>query len=271
MSDAQLAVIGGGNMAQAILLGAFDSGAIEPAQVIVVEPDEANRAIFTGRDTPCLEAADQLMGSIGVSTPILLAVKPQVFPVVAQGLGSIGDRVVISIMAGVTSGAIRSQLGGAARVVRTMPNTPAQIGQGVTAVTLGAGASAGDDALANRLLGAVGAVISIDESMLDAFTAVVGSGPAYVFALSEAMASGARTVGFDAQVADRIVRGTIEGAAMLLAQRSDQSPEALRKMVTSKGGTTAAAIAKLDSGEFIGVVEQAIVAARDRGVELGKG
>jgi len=271
MSRAALAVIGGGNMARAILFGAFDAGAIEPAGVVLAEPDESKRLDFAGRGARCVESADRIIEAIEPATQILLAVKPQVFPAVVSALGDVGDRVVISIMAGVTSGAIRSALGGAARVVRTMPNTPAQIGLGVSAITLGAGAGAGDDALAHTLLGAVGSVLTLDESMLDAFTAVVGSGPAYVFALAEAMSDGARAVGFDAALADRIVRGTIEGAAGLLARRGDQSPEALRASVTSKGGTTAAAVETMEQGDFFGVVERAIVAARDRGVELGEG
>ena len=270
MSNAQLAVIGGGNMAQAILLGAFEASVIDPAAVIVADPDETIRLDFADRGVRCVESADQLLAMLEPATPILLAVKPQVFGKVADALGDAGDRVVISIMAGVTSETIRSALGGRARIVRTMPNMPALIGRGVTAITLGAGADAGDEALAHDLFGAVGHVASLDESMLDAFTAVVGSGPAYVFALAEAMASGARAIGFDAALADRIVRGTIEGAGTLLADRGADSPEALRAMVTSKGGTTAAAVEALQSGGFFSVVEQAIVAARNRGAELGK-
>lgn len=270
MREAALAVIGGGNMAGAILRGAFGAGAIDPGGVVIAEPDEAKRIGFANLGARCVESADLLRGALGECTEILLAVKPQVFREVAPALGGVGDRVVISIMAGVTSGAIRGALGGAARVVRTMPNTPAQIGKGVTAVTLGAGARAGDDALARRVLGSVGSLVMIEESMMDAFTAVVGSGPAYVFALAEAMASGARLVGFDAALADRIVRGTVEGSAALLAQRVDQAPEALRLAVTSKGGTTAAAVEKLETDDFFGAIERAIVAARDRGAELGK-
>jgi pyrroline-5-carboxylate reductase len=271
MHTTRLAVIGGGNMARAILLGAFDAGAIDPAGVVIAEPDEAKRIGFAGRGARCVESADRLAGALGPDAAILLAVKPQVFPVAAAAMGDVGDRVVISIMAGVTSGSIRAAMGGSARVVRTMPNTPAQIGMGVTAVALGAGARPGDDALARSILGSVGSVVSIDESMLDAFTAVVGSGPAYVFALAEAMFRGALAVGFDPQLADRIVRGTIEGAAGLLMTHGELSPGALRAAVTSKGGTTAAAVEALESGGFFAVVERAIVAARDRGVELGAG
>ncbi len=269
MGATQLAVIGGGNMALAILLGAFEEEAIDPAGVVVAEPDEAKQAIFIDRGARCVRDASSLADEMVSDTQIMLAVKPQVFPAVASQLGDVGDRVVISIMAGVQSETIRTALGGAARVVRTMPNTPAQVGMGVTAITLGAGAREGDDALAQSILGAVGDVVHIDENMLDAFTAVVGSGPAYVFALAEAMSTGARAVGIDAQLADRIVRGTIEGATSLLVDRGDQSPEALRLAVTSKGGTTAAAIGSMESEDFVGIVERAIIAARDRGAELG--
>lgn len=270
MGTPQLAVIGGGNMAQAILLGAFDAGALDPAGVVVAEPDGSKRRVFTDRGALGVADAGEALPLLGPATQILLAVKPQVFPEVAAALGGVGDRVVISIMAGVTSAAIREQLGGAARVVRTMPNTPAQIGKGVTAVTIGAGAGAGDDALAQNILGSVGQVVAIEEGMLDAFTGVVGSGPAYVFAMAEAMIDGAERVGFDAALADRIVRGTIEGAAGLLAS-DERSAGDLRQAVTSRGGTTAAGLAAMADGGFHDAVASAVVAARDRGAELGRG
>jgi len=269
MAETTLAVIGGGNMAGAILLGAFHAGAIDPGRVALAEPDESKRRIFAERRVRCVGSAVELRESMTDETALLLAVKPQVFPDVARELGDVGERVVITIMAGVTSGAIRDALGGSARVVRTMPNTPAQVGQGVTAIAPGAGAREGDEALARKVLGSVGDVVSIEESMMDAFTAVAGSGPAYVFALAEAMERGARAVGFDEATADRIVRGTVSGAAGLLAERSEESAAELRAAVTSKGGTTAAAIGALEGGAFFELVERAIVAARDRGRELG--
>jgi len=270
MGSPQLAVIGGGNMAGAILLGAFGAGALDPAGVILAEPDADKRRAFADRGAQTVASAAGVPGLLGPSTTLLLAVKPQVFPEVASALGDVGDRVVISIMAGVTSGAICAALGGSARVVRTMPNTPAQIGKGVTAVTLGAGAKPGDEALAQSILGAVGQVVSIEEEMLDAFTGVVGSGPAYVFAMAEAMIEGARRVGFDDATADRIVCGTIEGAAGLLAEDA-RSAGALREAVTSKGGTTAAGLDAMAAGGFAEAVASAVVAARDRGAELGRG
>ena len=140
-------------------------------------------------------------------------------------------------------------------------------GMGVTAMCRGSGARVGDDVFARSLFESVGRVIEIDESLMDAFTAVAGSGPAYGFLLAEAMEAGARRVGFDGETARSIVLGTIRGAAEMMA-RSGDAPADLRARVTSKGGTTEAALRALDTGEIVARFERAIEAARDRGREL---
>jgi pyrroline-5-carboxylate reductase len=204
---------------------------------------------------------------------ILLAVKPQSLEEVgsefAQALGS-KRRVVVSILAGTPTAKIQSALGGKVVVIRTMTNTPAQIRRATTAIALGAGASEADGELASDLFASLGRVVQIPEEMMDAFTAVAGSGPAYLFYLAEAMTRAAIEIGFDSDTASWIVRWTLAGSAALL-DATDQPPATLRAAVTSRGGTTAAATAVLDEAQVIEAFVRAIGAARDRGREMGGG
>jgi len=272
MAERTLAIVGGGNMAGAILAGCARSGDPElaPDRMVVAEPDGARRAALASLGALTVSGAGELGGWIGPSTQVLLAVKPQSLQSAAAGLGGLArGRVVISILAGTPSAKVRGGVGEGARVVRAMPNMAAGIGQGVTAVAVGSGAVEADAAFAVRLFGAVGPlVVRIDESLMDAFTAVAGSGPAYVFYLAEAMMKAAVEMGLEPQAADAVVRQTIMGAGMLL--RDDQrTAEALRNAVTSRGGTTAAAVAVLEGRGVDGALRAAVVAARDRGRELG--
>jgi pyrroline-5-carboxylate reductase len=164
---------------------------------------------------------------------------------------------------------VRAALGGTVRIVRAMPNLPASVRRGVSAVALGAGARAADVEVAHALLGGVGETIEIPERQMDAFTAVAGSGPAYVFYLAEGMLHAAVRLGFDQEMAQRIVGATIEGAAAMLAA-SDHAPAELRARVTSKGGTTAAAMRILEDARTLETIVTAIRAARDRGAELAR-
>jgi pyrroline-5-carboxylate reductase len=272
-----IAVIGGGAMGTALVLGALARGVLRADLLALAEPDPARREAWRREGAATFPAAADALGWLAraESAPgdgqVLLAIKPQSLPGLAAGLharGGVGKCVLISILAGTPSAAVRAALGGAARVVRAIPNTPARIGRGVTGIALGAGAHAGDDALARRLFAAAGPVVeTIDEALMDAFTAVVGSGPAYVFYLAEAMARAAESLGFAPDVADRIVRHTVAGAGELLAQ-SAETPSDLRAAVTSRGGTTAAATAVLDAAGAMDTIVRALTAARDRGREL---
>ncbi|MEO1512658.1 MAG: pyrroline-5-carboxylate reductase dimerization domain-containing protein, partial [Planctomycetota bacterium] len=152
-------------------------------------------------------------------------------------------------------------------VVRVMPNTPARVRLGMSCLALGAGAEEADAAFALRLFGAIGEVVRVDESLVDAFTALAGSGPAYAFLLAEAMAGAGRELGLDPGDADRAARQTLLGAATLLSS-SDRSAAELRDAVTSRKGTTAAALDVFEAGGFRELVERAMTAARDRGREL---
>ncbi len=280
-----LMVIGVGNMGSAILSRAFAAGVLNPSRVVLVEPDEDKAAWFishgfaheptigAGLNVMKRLAARQCEHSIGQNHStgvVLLAVKPQVFHDVSSELADAldDDWLVLSILAGITTQTIAHALG--ARVVRLMPNTPAQIGRGITAIAGGPRATQQDMALAGRLFEAVGTVIELEESMIDAFTAVAGSGPAYIFYLAQAMVQAAQSVGFDRTQALNIVRETVVGSALLLDAKPGIDPGELRKRVTSKGGTTAAAIEVMRERGLETILIQAIEAARDRGRQLAE-
>lgn len=272
---ALLAILGGGNMATAIVNGALRAGLFTPDHFVIAEPDAAKRDAFSRHSIATVPHARDLDPHLAQGTQLLLAVKPQALTQAASDCRSLPlhQRIIISILAGATSARIAAAFDSATtqcRVIRAMPNTPAQVGQGCTALALGSGASPGDESLARRLFSAIGPlVVPIEEPLLDAFTAVAGSGPAYLFFLAHAMADAARALGFDAALADQIVRQTIVGSAALLNASPDRTPAQLRDAVTSKGGTTEAALNVLAQHHVAQAFISALTAARDRGRELG--
>ena len=269
MSETRIGVIGGGNMAHAIIEGGVASGRFAFADWVVAEPDAARRDTWERRGVGVVERAGGLGGALGPDDPLLLAVKPQMLEAAASDLGGAGaGRLVITILAGTPSATVARVIGGGCRVVRAMPNTPARIGRGTTALARGVGATEADVALGERVFGAVGGVVRIDESMFDAFTAVAGSGPAYLFYLAEALARAAADVGFGAEEAETIVRSVLVGSALLL-EGSRESAGELRRAVTSKGGTTEAALGVLEEAGVGERFVRAVRAARDRGIALG--
>jgi pyrroline-5-carboxylate reductase len=273
-----LAVVGGGNIAQALVRGGIDSGLLSTSLVGVVEPEGGKRELFRSWGVRALRSPDELAVWLGgVETPgamgqVLLAVKPQMFGEVsgplARALGGV-RRVVITILAGVPIARVASAFPGT-QVIRAMPNMAATIRRSTTALCLGGDPDEIDDDLAKRLFESIGRVVPIEEPLMDAFTAVVGSGPAYVFYLTEAMARAAEKLGFDRDTGEWIARWTVAGAGALL-DATDQPPETLRAAVTSKGGTTAAATAVLDEAKVMDALIRAMEAARDRGRELSRG
>jgi pyrroline-5-carboxylate reductase len=205
---------------------------------------------------------------------VLLAVKPQILkPALAAISLHVGKgTLVISILAGATLGALDAGLPPGTAIIRAMPNTPAAIGRGVTVLVPNAEVLPEQKIFAGRLMEAAGEVAWIgDENLMDAVTAVSGSGPAYVFYLAEAMAQAGVKAGLPPELAAKLARATVSGAGELM-HRSDQTPEVLRKNVTSQGGTTAAALEVLmapDGLEWL--MNQAIHAAAERSRELGRG
>ncbi|MBB5752031.1 pyrroline-5-carboxylate reductase [Prosthecomicrobium pneumaticum] len=261
-----LVLIGAGKMGGALLAGWLDRG-IDPAALRIVDPappDETRaRAAAAG-------VAIEAVPPQGLTARVLLiAVKPQMMgaalPAVAALVGP--GTVTLSIAAGTTVATLEAALGGA--VVRSMPNTPAQVGRGVT-VAVGNGAvRAADRAIVTALLEAVGAVEWVeDEALIDAVTAVSGSGPAYVFLLAEALAAAGEKAGLPAPLAAKLARLTVEGAGELL-HRSPLPPDTLRRNVTSPNGTTAAALAVLMAEDGMqALLDAAVAAAKRRSEEL---
>lgn len=273
-------VVGGGNMARAIIEGGRAAGRLDPGRVLVAEPDPAKRDTMAGLGCKVAATAGEALArageieSEGTPAQVLLAVKPQSLAglegeIAASLVGA--SRVVVTILAGTPGARVRAALGGGVRVVRAMPNLAAQIGRGVTAVCLCAGAKPGDEAAAMELFRGVGpVVVPLAEELMDAFTAVAGSGPAYVFYLAEAMVLAAERLGMERSVATRVVRETIAGSGELLA-RSDAEAAELRRAVTSKAGVTAAVTGAMDAAGVMSTIVRAIEAGRDRGRELARG
>jgi pyrroline-5-carboxylate reductase len=259
----ELAVIGLGAMGGAVLRAALDTGVLPPESVGLVDPDASRLRSF--EDLGCQPLS---LANAAASPRLLLAVKPQLFPEVAAGLHSMhGRRLAISVMAGLRSSRIAAALGPDTAVVRTMPNTPAGIRLGVTAIAPGPGATAVDLDWVRRLFTAVGTVVDLDESHFHAVTAVSGSGPAWVFHLAESWIAAGVAQGLPPEVAERLVIDTIFGAASLLRQ-GGRSPSELRAAVTSRGGTTAAGLAAVDAAGFQNAIHDMIAAATARGREL---
>ena len=259
-----LGVIGGGNMARAIIEGAIRREVLKPESIIVAEIDEARLSEVAALGC----AVTRHAGDVVDSEQIMLAIKPQVLAEVAEAIAPLPEsKPVISIMAGRHSGTIRTALGEPARVVRVMPNTPCQIGAGMSVIALGAGAQPGDEVLAERLFSAIGRCLTMDESHMHSVTAVSGSGPAYLFLLAEAMEQAADQLGLPRRDGRTLVAQTLLGAARLLNE-SDRTAAQLRQAVTSPGGTTAAALEVMFEGELPQIVAEALLAARRRGEEL---
>lgn len=265
-------------MATAILEGASAAGVLAREDVWVAEPDPDRREALAGIAVRTFASGSEALaaeaGLSGTGRPaqVLLAVKPQMLEEAARSLRSAGasamaGRVVISIIAGVTRARLASVLGPEIRPVRVMPNTPARIRRGISAIARADDLGEDDQRLARAIFAAVGEVVDVDESLMDAFTALAGSGPAYLFRLAEAMAAAGEAMGFDPQTAARISRVTVCGTGGLL-DASEQTPAELRQAVTSKGGTTEAALEAMDAGGFDGVIRRAAEAARNRGAQL---
>ncbi|WP_085314787.1 pyrroline-5-carboxylate reductase [Derxia lacustris] len=261
--------IGGGNMAQALIGGLIARGAL-PRSLRVVEPNDATRATLAGRFGVDVRASAD--GALDGAAAVVLAVKPQVLRSIAVELaalpGGVGQAVVISIAAGIRARDIARWIG-SERVVRCMPNTPALIAEGITGLAALPACSDADRALADDLLGAVGRTVWVgDETRLDAVTAISGSGPAYVFLFIEALEAAGVQLGLGAAEARALAIQTFVGGAQLAAH-SEDSPAVLREKVTSKGGTTFAALTAMRDKGVPEAIAAGVLAAAARSAELG--
>ncbi len=267
MGEQHIGFIGGGNMARALLGGLVQSG-IPAGRLWVSDPDEGARTQLA-RDLGVHATADN-QAVVEACDVVVLAVKPQVLGEVARGLdlSSRPQVLVISIAAGVRTEPLSRWLGGHERLVRAMPNTPALVGSGVAGLYARPGVDEAGRETAERVLRAVGTAVWVEsEDLLDAVTAVSGSGPAYFFLVMEAMEAAAGELGLDAATARLLTVETAFGAAKL-ALEAHEPAAVLRQRVTSPGGTTAAALAVLEAGDLRGLFTRALAAARDRAREL---
>jgi pyrroline-5-carboxylate reductase len=269
MPQIQLAVIGAGNMGEALLRGVLGGNVLAHNAVLAVEPAMDKRQKMARQLN--VSTVPEIAEAAGLPA-YLLAVKPQQMPEVlaslAKALGEDGA-LVISIAAGISTNYLAEALGGRARIVRAMPNTPMLVAAGCTGLCAGPGATETDLAFATRLFATGGAVHVVAEPLIDAVTAVSGSGPAYFFYLIEAMVAAGVAEGLEEPTALALARQTCEGAAKLLAE-SGEKPDILRRKVTSPGGTTAAAIKTLDDAGAGETLIAAVRAAAARSRELGK-
>ena len=260
--------LGGGNMANALIGGILKQG-FAPGDIDVIDPGAEPRAKLTAAyAVNCHESAKSVASGFDI---VVLAVKPQQMKAaVAPLAGKLGSALVISIAAGLDMAALSRWLGGHRQIVRCMPNTPALIGAGITGLCALPEVSADQRASADRVLKAVGTTVWIDdEAKIDGVTAISGSGPAYVFLFIEALQQAAAELGFTPEQGRQLAIETVQGAAALAAQ-SDEPAATLRERVTSKGGTTAAALQVMaERGVKDGIVAGCHAAAA-RGAELGK-
>jgi len=266
MQKLEIAFIGSGNMAEALISGLVRAGH-DPARIRISDPQTERMAVLQQAYgvVPCKDNVE----AVSDASAVVLAVKPQQMNAAAGQLASrLGaDATVVSIAAGIQTGALKAQLGEQAHVVRSMPNTPALVGEGVS--VLFSDAEEVHRQRAEYILSACGETYWVDkEKMLHAVTAVSGSGPAYFFLLAEIMQAAGESLGLPAELATKLASRTAFGAGKMLVE-SGRSPAELRQQVTSPGGTTQAALDVMYEKGVPTVIRQAITAASKRSMELG--
>ncbi len=263
----KIAFLGSGNMAEALVKGLLQAGTAAPGEIICAEPraerrEELRRSHGVAVTASNVDAASQ-------AEILVLSVKPQVIDALLDEIAPVVDhsKLVISIAAGVPIASIERRLG-VARVIRTMPNTPALVGEGATALSRGPHATDADLGQAVALFEAVGTAVVVDEPLLDAVTGLSGSGPAFVFLAIEALADGGVKVGLPRHVAMALAAQTVVGAGRLVLETGEH-PGKLKDQVTSPGGTTIAGVHALEAAGFRAALIAAVEAATRRSRELG--
>jgi len=268
LAQRTIATVGTGMMAEAMIGGLLRGQLVDPSQLVASHPRSERRDHL--RDTYAIRVAESNVDAIRDADVVLLAVKPQMLARVGREIGPHlrSGQVVLSVLAGATTAALTATLGHE-QVIRAMPNTPARIGAGMTVWYATPAVTADQRAQAKALLGALGAEIEVDdEKMVAMATAVSGTGPTYVFLVMEALIDAAVHLGFPRHIAHDLVIETLEGSTRFAKQSGDH-PAVLRNMVTSPGGTSAAALHELESGRLRTVLSEAVWAAFRRTVELG--
>ena len=265
-----LGFVGAGAMGEALIKGIVEAGLVSPASVHAFDPRAERMAELSQRYG--IRWAKSNTEVVREADVVILAVKPQIMGAVLDELRpALGRRaLLISIAAGVSTARLRETLGAEARLIRVMPNTPALVLEGVTAIAKGQGLEPGDLETAEELFRAVGKVVVLDEESMDAVTGLSGSGPAYVAIVIESLADGGVKMGLDRATAMILATQTVLGAARLLSE-TGMHPGALKDMVSSPGGTTIAGIAGLEEGGLRTTLITAVERATLRSRELGRG
>ena len=269
----KLGLIGCGKMGGALLAGVIKAKLVKPADILVCDAISA-AADAMKKQNPALKVFASAAEVASKSDVVILAVKPKDMQALLEGVVKNGKQktknsLFISIAAGITLLQLQSWLGGRARVIRVMPNTPAQIGLGYSAFARGTGVTDADAGAARKIFGAVGLVDEVPENLLDAITGLSGSGPAYVFTVIEALADAGVLMGLPRATAMRAAAQTVAGAAQMVIQTGDH-PATLRDNVTSPGGTTIAGLEQLEKHGLRNALLQAVRRATERSKELAK-
>lgn len=264
--EGTVAVIGGGVMGEAIVRGWVSTGTVDPASVAIVEPSEARRADLASLD------GVRVVASAGEALPadlVLLAVKPQVLESVLVSISSLlGDALVVSIAAGISTARLESMLPAGTSVVRVMPNTPAAVGEGMAVVSGGSEVTGEQIEAVRALFDALGRALVVEERYQNAASAISGSGPAYFALVVDALARAGVAAGLTRDVAQQLAVQTMKGTAVLL-ESTGAHPASLMDGVSSPGGTTIAALGELEAGGVRSAFAEAVRAAVARAEELG--
>jgi pyrroline-5-carboxylate reductase len=263
----KLGFLGGGRMAEALINGVLSAKRYRPDHIHVADPDRGRLDHLKTRYGVQVGAANNEV--VGLSDVVVLAVKPQVMVDALSGIRDVlTKQLVVSVAAGITISRLRDVCGPAARIIRAMPNTPAMVGEGITALAIGPNVEEDAVDCASEIFRSVGRVVTIQEPLMDAVTGLSGSGPAYVFLMIEAMADGGVKVGLPRETASLLAAQTVLGAARMVLE-TGQHPARLKDQVASPGGTTMAGLYRLEQGGLRAVLIDAIETATKRSQELG--
>lgn len=268
MNQSKLAVIGGGQMGRALVGGMIAGGIIDAARIHLVEPNPESQQWWNQHHAE-VQVSESLAAAVSEADQVMLAVKPNVLPIVAeQPAGTWDGKLVLSVAAGISLKKLCAWIGHD-RVVRVMPNTPCLVGEGACAFCGGDDVSQADKTAVLAMLGSVGLAVEVNESQMDAVTGLSGSVPAYVCLIIEALADGGVLTGLPRPLAMQLATQTVLGAAKMVAE-TGRHPGELKDAVASPGGTTIAALKSLEQNGVRGALIEAVKASADRSAELGQ-
>jgi len=269
LEQVRFAFIGGGNMAEALIKGLLSGLGVIPQQIMATDVVPERRTYM--HTTYGITASADNKHAVQESTVVVLAVKPQIMPMILEEIAPVvnSEKLVISIAAGITLQTLQRALGDSRRVVRVMPNTPALVLAGAAGISPGKAATAQDIALVEQIFNAVGRAMVVSDEMMDVVTGLSGSGPAFIFALIEGLSDGGVLMGLARPTATLLAAQTVLGAAKMVLE-TGKHPGELKDMVTSPAGTTIAGMQALESGGLRGLMMEAVRRATERSEALGR-